>query len=209
MLGLKGSRVTDLSPIDDIASLEELTVGGDQMSGLPALRKLPKLTRLSLFESRPIDLTPIAELTRLENLSIYGPTKLSLSPLRRLNRLSSLSLTQFGDMSSLMQLEDPGAIGELHELRKLVLFEVQITDVTFMVGLSKLTEFSAINCPLTNIKGIEHVQTLATVQFTNAPLVEISPLLDLPNLTKLYVLRTPVRADVLTILEQRGVEIHR
>ncbi len=173
VLGLKGSRVTDLSPIADIASLEELTIGGDQIPSLPALRKLPKLTKLSLFESRPVDLTPIGELTQLEDLSIYGPVKLSLSPLRRMKKLSSLSLTQYGDFSSLMQLEDPNAIAELHELRKLVLFEVQITDVTFMVGLSKLTEFSAINCPVVNIKDIEHAQSLVSVQFTNAPLVEI------------------------------------
>ena len=207
VLGLGGSRVTDLSSVSDIKSLEELSVSGQQVPGLPVLRYL-NVKKLYLAENAPVDLSSVGELGTLEILDITGPQMLNLSPLRRLARLTNLKLMPEA-FESLMQVEDIEAIGELHELRKLVLFQVLIPNLSFMRGLNNLTEFTAINTPISEIAGIELAASLNTVQFTNTRVVEISPLLNLPNLKELYVIRTPARSDVLTILEQRGIKVHR
>jgi hypothetical protein len=41
------------------------------------------------------------------------------------------------------------------------------------------------------------------------PVADVSPLLDLPDLTELVILRTPARDDVLRELERRGVRVDR
>jgi len=210
VLNVTGTRVTDFSPISKIDTLEELSVNGRQLPSLPALRNLANLKKLSLHDDEPVDLSPIGELENLEGLSIDGPLILNLAPLRRLSKLSSLSLSHLAaDFTTMMQVQDIAAIGELHKLRKLSLLQVLITDLSFMRGLHNLTEFTAIFVPISDIRGIEDATALTTVQLTRTNVVDASPLLRLPNLTELYVAYTPARSDVLTELEQRGVKVHR
>lgn len=209
-LNVTGTRITDLSPVSKIDTLEELSVNGRQLPGLAALRNLPNLKKLSLFDTQPVDLSPIGELGNLESLSIDGPLTVSLVPLRRLSKLSSFSLRpQAADFTTMMQVQDIAAIGELHKLRKLILMQVLITDLGFMHGLRNLTEFTVMFAPISNISGIEDATALSIVQLTRTNVVDTSPLLRLPNLTELYVAYTPARSDVLTELERHGVKVHR
>lgn len=207
VLNLDGSpKATDLSPLRDIDTLEELRIGGRQVPGLPVLRHLKILY---LTDSEPVDLSPIGELGQLEKLYIYGPIRLNLAPLRRLTRLSDLSLMEIGDLNSLMQVEDIAAIGELHALRRLALWQVLLTNLSFARGLHDLTELTLVNTPVSDITGIEQAAALSVITFSNTRVFEISPLLGLANLTELSVPRTPARSDILTMLEQRGVKLHR
>ena len=209
-LSIGGPRVTDLAPISTLSSLEELSIVGQQVPGLVALRTLTSLKKLALFDADPVDLAPIGDLRTLEGLNIDGPLMLNLAPLRTLSKLSSLSLSpEVADFTTLMRVEGVGAIGELHELKKLILRQVLVTDLSFMAGLPSLTEFTEIFAPISNISGIERATALSTVQFTRTNVVDISPLLRLPNLTELWVPYTPARSDVLTELERRGVKVHR
>ncbi len=209
-LNVTGTRVTDLSPISKIETLEELSINGRQLPGLVTLRDLSNLKKLSLFDAEPVDLSPIGELGSLESLSIDGPLTMNLAPLRRLSKLSNFSLSpQAADFTAMMQVRDIAAIGELHTLKKLRLMEVVITDLRFMRGLRNLSEFTAMIVPISDISGIEDVTALSSVQLTRTNVVDISPLLRLPNLTELYVAYTPARSDVLTELERRGVKVHR
>jgi internalin A len=210
ILNVTGTRITDFSPISDIKTLNSLSVNGRQLVGLSILRNLPNFKKLSLYETDTVDLSPIGELENLESLQVEGPRMLKLSPLRRLSKLSNLYLScQAGDFTTLMQVQDVAAIGELHELKKLTFFQVLITDVSFMRELRNLTEFTAMFVPISNINGIENATALVTVQLSRTNVVDISPLLRLPNLTDVYVAYTPARSDVLTELERRGVNVHR
>jgi pimeloyl-ACP methyl ester carboxylesterase len=209
-LNVTGTRVMDFSAISDIETIEFLSVNGRQLAGLLVLRDLPNFKKISLFETDPVDLSPIGELGKLESLQIDGPRMLNLAPLRRLSRLSSLWISpQAADFTTMMQVEDVAAIGELHELRKLTLMQVLITDLSFMRGLPNLAEFTAMFVPLSNINGIEGARALSTVQLSRTNVVDISPLLRLPGLTEVSVAYTPARSDVLTELERRGVKVHR
>jgi hypothetical protein len=40
------------------------------------------------------------------------------------------------------------------------------------------------------------------------PVADVSPLLDLPNLSELMLLRTPAREDVVKELQRRGVTVN-
>src|ERR1035437_5643489 len=210
VLNVTGTRVTDLSPISKIDTLEDLSINGRQLPGLPVLRNLTNLKKLSLFDTEPVDLSPIGELGNLESLSIDGPLTLNLAPLRRLSQLSGLVVQpQASDFTTMMQVQDVAAIGELHELRKLIFRQVLITDLGFMRGLRNLTEFTAMSVPISSISGIEEATALSTVNLIRTNVVDTAPLLRLPNLTEVYVAYTPARSDVLTELERRGVKVHR
>jgi Leucine-rich repeat (LRR) protein len=124
--------------------------------------------------------------------------------------LSKLSLScNAGDFTSILQLQDVPAIGELHELRTLKLFQVGVTDLTFMQGLPKLTDFYIAFTPISDIRGIENATALTSVQLPRTNVVDVSPLLRLPNLTDVHVEYTPARSDVLSELERRGIKVHR
>jgi Leucine-rich repeat (LRR) protein len=162
-----------------------------------------------VYDTEPLDLSPIAELENLEMLSIDGPLALNLAPLRKLSKLTSLSLQpNFADFTTLMRVQDIAALGELHELRKLRLEQILVTDLSFMHGLGNLTEFAAIFIPFSNINGIEGCVALTSVTLVRTSVVDISALLRLPNLTDVYVAYTPARSDVLTELQRHGVKVH-
>jgi len=209
-LNVTGSRVTNFSPITNITTLEKLSINGRQLPGLVILRNLSSFKTLSVFDNAAADLTPLEELGNLENLSIDVPLTLNLAPLRSLSKLSRLSVScNAGDFTSILQLQDIAAVGELHELRTLNLLQVAVTDLSFMRGLPKLTDFSAVFTPISNISGIENATALVSVQLTRTNVVDVSPLLRLPNLADLHVEYTPARSDVLTELERRGIKVHR
>jgi hypothetical protein len=63
--------------------------------------------------------------------------------------------------------------------------------------------------PITSIAPLRGLKSLKSVGLNVTEVADISPLLDLPSLEHLGVVRTPARADILTELERRGVKIVR
>jgi hypothetical protein len=60
--------------------------------------------------------------------------------------------------------------------------------------------------PIASIEPLRGLVSLKSLPLNLTNVVDISPLLELPALSNLSVLRTPVRADVLTQLEKNGVK---
>jgi hypothetical protein len=51
------------------------------------------------------------------------------------------------------------------------------------------------------------MQNLKKVSLIDVPVVEVSPLLALQNLESLSLIRVPARADVIAMLERKGVKV--
>jgi Leucine-rich repeat (LRR) protein len=102
---------------------------------------------------------------------------------------------------------DADAIGELTQLKNLTLVEVQLTSLRFLVGHDNLVELNLNGTPIDSVYELTNLASLKTISFADVPIVDISPLLSLPSLEKLSLLRTPARADIISELQRRGVKV--
>jgi hypothetical protein len=75
------------------------------------------------------------------------------------------------------------------------------------VVLSTIENLSDI--PTSSIEPLRSLKSLKKITLFSIPVVDVAPLLDLPALTDLNVMRTPARSDVLTELERHGVKVTR
>jgi hypothetical protein len=62
--------------------------------------------------------------------------------------------------------------------------------------------------PVSSIEYVRDLSHLKKIGLTDIAVVDISPLLNLPNLVEITVVRCPVRSDVLTALGRRGVKVN-
>jgi len=61
--------------------------------------------------------------------------------------------------------------------------------------------------PIASLGGLTNMQSVKRVSLIDVPLAEISPLLTLPNLEGLSLIRVPARADIIALLERKGVKV--
>ncbi|MBI1779037.1 MAG: hypothetical protein HYR63_27180 [Proteobacteria bacterium] len=206
-LDVRGTRVTDLLPIAQNKNLNDLTIDGMQVPGLSHLRSLANLKKLTIIDQRAIDLSRVGDLTNLETLTILGGTQqYDIAPLQRLAKLRQLMISALG-FGTQAPVKDAQVIGDLTELRTLTLGSLLIADVTFIENLKNLTELNLRELPIFSVEPLRKLKLLKKMALTGLMVFDISPLLDLPALADLTVGRTPVRADVLAVLEQRGVKV--
>jgi Leucine-rich repeat (LRR) protein len=210
-LNLGGAPVTDLSPLAAIDTLTKMTVTAVEVPFLPTLKRTDILKSLSVYQSTGVvDLSPIAQFSALESLTLnaFGAQALDISFVRQLKNLTELLVTGNG-FEYVTALAGLNAVGDLTHLKTLRLFGIRMSDLGFAGNLKSLTEISVVNAPLNNIVGLGGLQSLRTISLIGTAVIDISPLLDVPNLETLNISRTPARADVLTELERRGVKIQR
>jgi Leucine-rich repeat (LRR) protein len=131
---------------------------------------------------------------------------LNLSPLRKLQRLSDINII---GIPGPILVQNIAALAELHELRKLSLAGVQVTDLSFAANLMKLEDITVNFVPLQDIRVIGQMKSLKSVTLVATAVVDIAPLLNLRMLKKVMLTNTPARSDVVTELERRGVAVQR
>ena len=207
-LDIRGTRVTDLLPLKQNENLTVLSVGGEQIKSIINLANLKKLKKLTIIEQGNTDLSPISTLANLEYLWIWGLPEFDLSPLRSLTKLNEVQLSGLG-FSVVSPVTDIQAISVLSGLKKLTLGSLQLNELAFAVNLTNLEEINLNVLPITSITPLSGLRSLKKISLVQTAVVDVSPLLELPALTELNVIRTPARADILAELERRGVKVTR
>jgi internalin A len=201
-----------LSPLDSITTLKELSISAQQLPGLQQLlhNNIITLHVQDINTAINEDLSPIRRLPNLEvlDLTTWGPHELDLSPLRHLKRLTWLRINGF-EFDHLCPVRGIDAIGELSDLKTLVLAGLRVTDLAFVSNLRKLNDLALQRIPINNVTALSRIKSLKTVDLSRTFVVDISPLLNLPELTTLVIVGTPARSDVITALEHRGVKVVR
>ena len=98
----------DLSPLVGLTKLEEMTIGGSNVSDLTPLAGLTSLKRLHLWSNDISDLSPLAGLTKLFNLHLDNNDISDLSPLAGLTNLRWLVIShnEISDISPLDGIRD-------------------------------------------------------------------------------------------------------
>jgi Leucine-rich repeat (LRR) protein len=214
-LDLVSDPRTDLSCIAELGELRELHVDTNQASMLLGLAN-SSLTTLRLqggFGRRSLDLSALSRLTHLQRLDIYTSGELDLLPLRSLTKLSDLEImglpSSFSDLNALLILDNLSVTGDLDDLTRLVLAHVKIADLHFLERTKKLESLQLNFSPLSDIAIIGTLTSLKRLDIAGTGIVDIAPLLALPNLRVLGIQQTPARSDVVAMLERRGVDVQR
>jgi Leucine-rich repeat (LRR) protein len=207
-IDVTGTGVTSLLPLRNATNLKELGISEKQVADLVTLKKLANLKSLRIIEQTAFDFSPISELSNLEYLFVWGLPIFNLSPLRKLVKLQDIHLLGLG-FGQPSVVTDVDALGDLKDLKRLTLGELQIGDLSFVSKLKNLVEINIGRLPVLSVEPLRGLTLLESVSLNTTAVTDISPLLDLPALSRLSVLRTPARADVLSELERRGVRVQR
>ena len=127
----KGLTDEDMKALAGLTRLEDLDLGGNEISDLTPLAGLTKLERLDFYNNEISDITPLAGLTKLERLWLRESQISDLTPLAGLTKLERLWLRE-------SQISDLTPLAGLTNLTELYLWENQISDITPLAGLTKL-----------------------------------------------------------------------
>ena len=103
---MSNTQVSNLSPLAKLKSLEFLDLGSTQVSDLSSLKNPPSLKQLLVPNTQVSDLAPLMDLTSLESLNVSYSKVSDLAPLASLPRLKFLRVnhTQVSDFSPLSHL---------------------------------------------------------------------------------------------------------
>ena len=138
-LRLRGTSVTDLSPLEGLTELRQLQFGDSNWDTAVDLTPLAALTNLDYLSlpanMAPTDLSPLGELTNLTGLSFDGSSNdgwiTDLSWLSGLNKIDQLYLS-VGELTSLKGLEGATGLTELN-----LYGAMHITDLSPLASLTE------------------------------------------------------------------------
>lgn len=205
-------EVQDLTPLQGLTKLSELSLSGQRLSLLPGLADLPNLKRLnlaavSLQDLRPLrsfpaleeldigsnlvrDLTGLEALTNLRTLNLYGNPLNDLTPLAGLTRLESLTAS---NLTTLWNETDPPPLNleplrGLTSLRHLDLSIARIDDLAPLAGLVRMERLSLSHNPLIGDLGpLASMEELTHLDLFDVGATDLSPLRQAAKLESLHV----------------------
>ena len=135
--------IKDISGIEQLVGLNELTLKTNWISDLSPLASMTHLTWLHIGDQNKFlsDISPLALLTNLEELRAPENEISDLSPLVNLTKLHRLDLAE-------NKITDVSLLASLTNLTYLNLKNNEITDISPLVSLTKLTELFLHNNPM-------------------------------------------------------------
>lgn len=144
-LNVRGTWVTDFSPLESCLSLSRLVVGELPGGAAETLAGLTGLVELRLYSTQEVDLSHFAGFQKLQDLDLYGCTLLH-----------------------------PEALTLLSSLRFLNLGETGVSDLTFLTEMPAMTDVDLRNDPLTDLTPLLDCPwlTLLTLSPRHQPLVQ-------------------------------------
>ena len=157
MLDCSGTKISDLTPIKDLANLNMLYCSRAQVSDLTPIKDLSNLNELYCSDTEISDLTPIKDLANL-NMLYFSDTEISdLTPIKDLANLNRLDcsgtkisdLTPIKDLANLNRLDCSGTkISDLTPIKDLSNLNTLYLHNVIVPGIPKeaLSQTSVDNC---------------------------------------------------------------
>ena len=206
-LDLRGSLVSDLGPLANLNTLEQLYLDSVQISDIGPLSYLTALERIDLYSTQISDISPLANLTSLEWLNLMRTQVSDISSLANLTCLEWLNLmsTQVSDIGPLAnldsleylllsgtQISDFSPLTSLTALRWLMLMDTQISDVRPIANLTTLERLDLDRTQVCDIKLLAKLSALKSLDLRCTPIVDVGPLASLAALEHLVLQDTKV-----------------
>ena len=189
---LKGTQVTDISPLSALTGLQELYLRGTQVADISPLSGLTRLQVLSLGETQVSDISPLSGLTGLESLDLDRTQITNISPLSGLERLQELYLEG-------AQVANISPLSVLMGLERLHLEKMQITDISPLSGLTRLQLLNLSRTQVADISPLSGLTGLVSLDLSRTQVTDIGTLLGFTGLQGLALSRTQV-SDISSLL---------
>ena len=168
-LNLSGNKITDISPLSKLTSLEKLWLSKNNIEDITPLAKLTKLKELYIEENKVQDISELTKLTNLENLWLNKNNIKDISQLTKLTKLKELHMEE-------LQLKDISNISKLTNLEKLVLNKNNIEDITPLLSLAKLTHLSLFDNKIEDISKLNRLTNLIYLNLNKNKITDFSSL---------------------------------
>ena len=163
VLDLSGEAFADLDRIPPevagIAGLVKLTMNGTKISDLSPLRGLTTLNILLLDRTAVSDLSPLRDLIALHTLWLDKTDVSDLSPLRDLTALNDLTLTN----TKVSQLN---ALRGLTGLTRLWLSWTKVSNIDALRGMTELDTLTLDGTKVSDLRPIAHLTRLGSAPNT-------------------------------------------
>ena len=198
-LDLRDNRITDLSPLAALTSLEYLNISENPLShsDLTPIAGLTNLVFLDIYETGISDLSALAGLTNLISLTLWHNEISDLTPLAGLTQLETLSLERnriwdISPLSGLVNLDtlrlshnyisDLSPLSELSNLGMLDLVDNKISDLAPLATLPNLTHLMLMSNRIYDVSPLANINQLEVLALGENFLTDVSPLASLTKL---------------------------
>ena len=183
VLYLDGTRITDLSALENFVGLGALSAVGNGIVDIGPLRHVASLFHLVLADNEVTDVAPLAGLTGLRHLDLSANNIADISPLSGLTRLETLLLSYN-----------------------------RVSDIGVLEGLRGLVDLNLADNRISDLQPMAKLRNLRTLDIGNNLVTDLSPLVELPNFQRLYVLGNPLDEHSavahVASLRDKGVEVY-
>ena len=184
VLNLDNNKITDITPLQGLPQLAELSLSYTQVADLRVLATVKTLRKLWVFSAPATDLSPLRGLP-LIHLGLDHPAVLDLSPLtnmpleyfylwgsatRDLSPLANAPL-RYVDLRS-SKVQELSALKNLDELWGINLSDTGVTDLSPLLQVRNLTHLAVYNSL------IQDLTTLNALKFASRARLEISGCID-------------------------------
>jgi Leucine-rich repeat (LRR) protein len=170
---------TQLQSISKMTTLEQLFLGGNNITDIEFVRNLKNLKILYLDHNDISDLTPLEELSNLEDLSLEFTDVEDLTPLKNLLNLRQL------DLNGAQKIKD---LTPLLNLTKMNAIQFIYTEVESLDGLDNMENLEILLASKNKIKDISALSNLRNLLDVELYENEIADLTPLKNSTKMIYL---------------------
>ena len=171
----KGFGIVNLTGLEYAKKLGVIWLRDNQISDVSPLQNLTSLQLLDLVRNQISDISPLQNLTSLQHLDLIRNQISDVSPLQNLTSLQSLYLNdnQISDVSSLQNLK---------ALQHLSLAANQISNISPLQNLTSLQYLHSDDNQISDISPLQNLTSLQTLYLNNNQISDISPLYNLYNL---------------------------
>lgn len=178
--------------IEQLQSLESLSVRAAKLTDFSPLSQLPSLRSLTINSVRDADLSPISRLTELRNLEVTGDGVTNVDFLAGLTQLETLHIQ--GPVFSW----EP--IGSLVHLKELDLQSDNQSDISPLASLINLRRLSLTDGEVSDLTPLSSLSELEVLEFYWGYIEEIGPVGELSKLRKLTLQAAYELTDLSPVL---------
>lgn len=179
-LSLESNGITDLNPLSGLKALRELNLFGNEITDISALNGLVQMRGLVLWENAIEDVSPLADMLLLEYLDLDTNQVRSVSVLSQLSRLTEVYLYS-------NQIESLAGVEGWTNLEFAWFSDNQLSDISAIQNLSYLQELELANNLITDLPPLTGLASLSYLDVSNNQIRKGEPFVDIPQLTDLSV----------------------
>ncbi|WP_161568328.1 stalk domain-containing protein [Anaerobacillus alkaliphilus] len=226
-LVLVGNGLEDLKGIEQLASLEGVSIWHNPIKDFTPLEELPNLQQLLLYDYElrgNLDLNQISKLTTLRSLSLVFMGIKDIRPLASLVHLEELDVSQnsirnLSPLASLTNLKNLNLssnfiqdINDLRLLRELTVLDISSNSISNITVLKELQELQYLKFSYNRVESIDplkYLLNLETIYADSNNIRILTPLNTLPSLKTVFIFNNPLSGketvEMIKRLQQNGV----